>query len=264
MLQNLIQKLSSTDFKVTNSIIKDKNMIFYYNMQNKLKYTSLKMKLSTILNAYFKHFGCLISEPVINVTPKKLNIHIFYYKKDVVSQKFINQKYQQIYSNHESKLLSELVRLNGKILSYSRIKYLLLNKYKILSPVTYIFNKKVINSISSITPNSILFKKIDDNLFNLNLFNYRLSDNKDLTKSSDSNDYIHCNNDLRTYLTGMKLKISGRLAKQKVVPKRTVKTAYKGGISENKYNIVESSTFTHKNKKDAFSIRICLSHGKIS
>src|SRR5260221_118692 len=99
MLQNLIQKLSSTDFKVTNSIIKDKNMIFYYNMQNKLKYTSLKMKLSTILNAYFKHFGCLISEPVINVTPKKLNIHIFYYKKDVVSQKFINQKYQKIYSN---------------------------------------------------------------------------------------------------------------------------------------------------------------------
>src|SRR5260221_12650265 len=99
MLQNLIQKLSSTDFKVTNSIIKDKNMIFYYNMQNKLKYTSLKMKLSTILNAYFKHFGCLISEPVINVTPKKLNIHIFYYKKDVVSQKFINQKYQQIYYN---------------------------------------------------------------------------------------------------------------------------------------------------------------------
>ncbi len=371
MLQNLIQKLSSTDFKVTNSIIKDKNMIFYYNMQNKLKYTSLKMKLSTILNAYFKHFGCLISEPVINVTPKKLNIHIFYYKKDVVSQKFINQKYQQIYSNilrrsiknrlsksnlfknfnsvnslrsnslnnssliesslpltlqnkqinsikfkaekvanklinrvkynsynglfntdylnslglllshllqthvevelvrlnypyHESKILSELVGINGKNLSYSRIKYLLLNKYKILTPVTYIFNKKVINSISSITPNSILVKKTDDDLFKLNLFNYRLSDNKDLTKSSDSNDYIHCNNDLRTYLTGMKLKISGRLAKQKVVPKRTVKTAYKGGISENKYNIVESSTFTHKNKKGAFSIRIWLSHGKIS
>src|SRR5260221_403891 len=247
MLQNLIQKLSSTDFKVTNSIIKDKNMIFYYNMQNKLKYTSLKMKLSTILNAYFKHFGCLISEPVINVTPKKLNIHIFYYKKDVVSQKFINQKYQQIYSN--------ILRRSIKNI---------LNKYNILTPVTYIFNKKVINSISSITPNSILVKKTDDDLFKLNLFNYRLSDNKDLTKSSDSNDYIHCNNDLRTYLTGMKLKISGRLAKQKVVPKRTVKTAYKGGISENKYNIVESSTFTHKNKKGAFSIRIWLSHGKIS
>src|SRR5258705_179362 len=208
-------------------------MIFYYNMQNKLKYTSLKMKLSTILNAYFKHFGCLISEPVINVTPKKLNIHIFYYKKDVVSQKFINQKYQQIYSNilglllshllqthvevelvrlnypyHESKILSELVGINGKNLSYSRIKYLLLNKYKILTPVTYIFNKKVINSISSITPNSILVKKTDDDLFKLNLFNYRLSDNKDLTKSSDSNDYIHCNNDLRTYLTVMKLNIT--------------------------------------------------------
>src|SRR6266478_876069 len=373
LLQNLIQKLSSTDFKVTNSIIKDKNMIFYYNMQNKLKYTSLKIKLSTILNAYFKHFGCLISEPVINVTPKKLNIHIFYYKKDVVSQNLINQKYQQIYSNiirrsiknrlsktnllkifnsdsvnslrsnslnnstlyesslpltfknkqinsikleaekvanklikrvkynsynglfntyyldslglllshllqthvevelvrltypyHESKILSELVGINGKKLSYSRIKYLLLNKSKILTPVSDIFNKKVINSISSITPKSILDKKTDDDLFKLNLFNYRLSDNKDLTSSSESNDYINSNNDIRTYLTGIKFRISGRLAKQRVVPKRTVKTAYKGGISENKYNIVESSTFTHKNKKGAFSIRIWLSHGKIS
>nr|YP_009486097.1 ribosomal protein S3 [Cantharellus lutescens]AWA82222.1 ribosomal protein S3 [Cantharellus lutescens] len=373
MLQNLIQKLSSTDFKLTNSIIKDKNMIFYYNMQNNLKYTNLKLKLSTILNAYFKHFGYLISEPVINVTPKKLNIHIFYYKKDVVSQNFINQRYQQIYSNilrrsiknrlskanlvknltsvnsnslssnslnnptlyatslpltlknkqinsikfkaerlanklikrvnfnsyngllntyylnslgfllshllqthvevelvrltypyHESKILSELVGINGKTLSYSRIKYLLLNKSKILTPVTYIFNNKIINSISSITPNSILNKKNDDDLFKQNLFNNRLSDNKNLTKSYESNEYIHYNKELLTYLTGIKLKISGRLAKQRVVPKRTVKTAYKGGISDNKYNIVESSTFTHKNKKGAFSIRIWLSHGKIS
>src|SRR5258708_5090971 len=242
-------------------------MIFYYNMQNKLKYTSLKMKLSTILNAYFKHFGCLISEPVINVTPKKLNIHIFYYKKDVVSQKFINQKYQQIYSNILRRSIKNRLSKSNLFKNFNSVNSLRsnsLNKYKILTPVTYIFNKKVINSISSITPNSILVKKTDDDLFKLNLFNYRLSDNKDLTKSSDSNDYIHCNNDLRTYLTGMKLKISGRLAKQKVVPKRTVKTAYKGGISENKYNIVESSTFTHKNKKGAFSIRIWLSHGKIS
>src|SRR5258708_5170114 len=233
-------------------------MIFYYNMQNKLKYTSLKMKLSTILNAYFKHFGCLISEPVINVTPKNLNnssliesslpltlqnkqINSIKFKAEKVANKLINRvKYNSYnglfntdylnslglllshllqthvevelvrlnYPYHESKILSELVGINGKNLSYSRIKYLLLNKYKILTPVTYIFNKKVINSISSITPNSILVKKTDDDLFKLNLFNYRLSDNKDLTKSSDSNDYIHCNNDLRTYLTGMKLKKS--------------------------------------------------------
>jgi len=156
------------------------------------------------------------------------------------------------------------VGINGKKLSYSRIKYLLLNKSKILTPVTDILNKKVINSISSITPKSILDKKTDDDLFKLNLFNYRLSDNKDLTSSSESNDYINSNNDIRTYLTGIKFRISGRLAKQRVVPKRTVKTAYKGGISENQYNIVESSTFTHKNKKGAFSIRIWLSHGKIS
>ncbi len=364
-------------------------------MQNNIKYTSIKMKLSIILNAYFKHLGCLISEPVINITPNKLNIHIFYYKRNVVNKKYNNLRYEQIYyyivrrslksrlskanlnkfmnylkylrynnnsnytsslsstssnvssstyrlsvplnfknkeinrihikaeklankyinqinsfnnllntyylnslglllSNllqtqveielvrltypyHESKILSELVGINGKTISYSRIKYLLLNKSKILTPVSDIFNKKVKKNISSITPYSILQKSIDEDLFKKNLFSFRFDKNQNLTSPPSpnhiltedtgarvgTNDFTNLSTDLITYLTGIKLRISGRLTKQRVVPKRTVKTAYKGGISENKNNIVESSTFTHKNKKGAFSIRIWLSHGKI-
>jgi hypothetical protein len=389
MLQNLIQELNSQYFKVNNSKITEKNLIFYNSMQNNFKYTSIKMKLSIILNAYFKHLGCLISEPIINITPNKLNIHIFYFKRNTVNKKFNNLRYEQIYyyivkrslknrlskanlnkfinylkylryntsynyisylhptssnvssstdrlslplklknkeinrihikaeklankyinqtnsfnnfhpplcegastyylnslglllSNllqnhveielvgltypyHESKILSELVGINGKTFSYSRIKYLLLNKSKILTPVSYIFNKKVKKNISSITPYSILHKSIDEDLFKQNNFSFRFDKNKNLTKPHNSNDFTNLSNDLITYLTGIKLRISGRLTKQRVVPKRTVKTAYKGGISENKNNIVESSTFTHKNKKGAFSIRIWLSHGKIT
>jgi hypothetical protein len=381
MLQNLIPELNSKDFKVNNSVINDKNVMFYNNMQNNIKYTSIKMKLSIILNAYFKHLGCLISEPVINITPNKLNIHIFYFKRNAVNKKFNNLRYEQIYyyivrrslksrlskanlnkfmnylkyfryntysnytsslsstssnvssstyrlslplkfknkeinrihikaeklankyinqinsfnnllntyylnslglllSNllqthveielvrltypyHESKILSELVGINGKTISYSRIKYLLLNKSKILTPVSYIFNKKVQKNISSITPYSIIHKSIDEDLFKKNIFSFRFDKNKNLTKPY-LNDFTNLSTDLITYLTGIKLRISGRLTKQRVVPKRTVKTAYKGGISENKNNIVESSTFTHKNKKGAFSIRIWLSHGKIT
>ncbi len=397
MLQNLIPELNSKDFKVNNSVINDKNMMFYNNMQNNQKYTSIKMKLSIILNAYFKHLGCLISEPVINITPNKLNIHIFYFKRNAVNKKFTYLRYEQIYyyivsrslksrlskanlnkfmnylkylrdntctyhphppqsaecewvsnytsslsstssnvssstyrlslplkdknteinrihikaaklankyinqinsfnnllntyylnslglllSNllqthveielvrltypyHESKILSELVGINGKTISYSRIKYLLLNKSKILTPVSYIFNKKVQKNISSITPYSILHKSIDEDLLKTqNIFSFRFDKNKNITKPY-LNDFTNLSNDLITYLTGIKLRISGRITKQRVVPKRTVKTAYKGGISENKNNIVESSTFTHKNKKGAFSIRIWLSHGKIT
>jgi hypothetical protein len=57
-------------------------------------------------------------------------------------------------------------------------------------------------------------------------------------------------------LTGIKVRIAGRLARQRVVPKRTVKTAYKGAISRSVNNLVESATFTDKNKKGAFSIRV--------
>ena len=64
-----------------------------------------------------------------------------------------------------------------------------------------------------------------------------------------------------TQLTGFKIRISGRLARQRVVPKKTVKTTYKGAISPNKHNLVEEATFTGKNKKGAYSIRVWTSHG---
>jgi hypothetical protein len=123
---------------------------------------------------------------------------------------------------------------------------------------SYMVSDKVISDKG----NSILHKSIDEDLFKQNIF--RFDKNQNLAKPYNSNDFTNLSNDLITYLTGIKLRISGRLTKQRVVPKRTVKTAYKGGISENKNNIVESSTFTHKNKKGAFSIRIWLSHGKIT
>ena len=62
-------------------------------------------------------------------------------------------------------------------------------------------------------------------------------------------------------LTGIKVRIAGRLARQRVVPKRTVKTTYKGAISKSNNNLVDSATYTSKNKKGAFSIRVWLSHG---
>lgn len=62
-------------------------------------------------------------------------------------------------------------------------------------------------------------------------------------------------------LTGIKVRIAGRLARQRVVPKRTVKTTYKGAISRSNNNFVDSATYTDKNKKGAFSIRVWLSHG---
>jgi hypothetical protein len=59
-----------------------------------------------------------------------------------------------------------------------------------------------------------------------------------------------------TFLTGFKIKISGRLHRQRVVPKQTVKSTYKGFISPTPTNIVDEATYTGKNKKGAFSIKV--------
>ena len=95
MISNLMSKLTA----INSTLLKDNNHIFYFNMQNTFKYNSLKNKLADLLNSYFKHFDCLISEPSITITPLKLNIHLFYYTKAISkkNQKIINQRYKQIY-----------------------------------------------------------------------------------------------------------------------------------------------------------------------
>jgi hypothetical protein len=72
---------------------------------------------------------------------------------------------------------------------------------------------------------------------------------------------INKNKQIASVLMGIKVRIAGRLARQRVVPKRTVKTLYKGAISKSNSNFVDSATYTGKNKKGAFSIRVWLSHG---
>lgn len=58
------------------------------------------------------------------------------------------------------------------------------------------------------------------------------------------------------FLSGMKIRIAGRLMTQSVIPRKSVKTTFRGASSTGKINYTQVSRFTSKNKRGAYSITI--------
>lgn len=135
------------------------------------------------------------------------------------------------YPYHDSNILAQYLVINSETNSYGRLKKQLFKKAVIFTGPAGKAKKPSISDTNS-------------NISNKEIEIKTLSEKKKIVSR----------------LTGIKIRIGGRLAKQRVVPKRTVKTTYKGRVSNSKTNIVDSSIITSKNKKGAFSIRVWTSH----
>jgi len=79
-------------------------------------------------------------------------------------------------------------------------------------------------------------------------------------KTKLSNVVIRNNKYLPSDLTGIKIRVAGRLLTQRVVPRKTVKTINRGALARCNAMFVETARFTNKNKRGAFSITISIGH----
>ena len=58
------------------------------------------------------------------------------------------------------------------------------------------------------------------------------------------------------YLSGLNIKISGRLMREPIIPRITTKKFEKGFTAKGKINYFDLARFTHKNRKGAFTITV--------
>jgi ribosomal protein S3 len=63
-----------------------------------------------------------------------------------------------------------------------------------------------------------------------------------------------------SYLSGIKIRVAGRLLTQRVIPRLTVKTIQRGTLARGKANFIDSSRFTNKNRRGSFSITVTIGH----
>lgn len=207
-----------------------RSQIINYNFNSaSLISTSTAANISSILENSFMTMSSLISKPVYYITPQKVVIHLFFF---FLTTTTLKSKHLELLCANLSNYFKKPVELNLVRLHYpfydSNILANLLGRISDINFKPYIY--------------------ILDNIFN---------------KATIKNPTImipESKSSVPTFLTGLKIRLAGRLLKQKIIPRRTVKTTQNGSLTRSSADLVTTSRFTTKNKRGTFSLTITIGH----
>ncbi len=101
------------------------------------------------------------------------------------------------------------------------------------------------------------------NLLSLNIRNKNFKTNVQIeklyAKKAIKNLYDYSNNSVNfipTFLSGIKIRIGGRLMREPIIPRITTKNFERGASSPGKVNFLDTATITKKNRKGSYTIKI--------
>ena len=290
MLNNITKLLTSpshTGPGYNNNISSGRAIVYSFSKNENIQLLSNKKNATVLLKYFFASLSCFISKPTFVISPEKVKIHLCFYKPtNVILNKEVS--YTANSNNHLDPLAGETVNsendVKGSQVSQpygGKEKKILKGNFKYLGyMLAQLFNREVELELVPLQypylDSNILAQLIarNSNKYNFNkmlslLFKraYIMTNKTQINNLfTEENNISSVGSDLETsslkpvtQLTGIRIKFAGRLASQKIVPKTTVKTAYKGNLS-GKNNIVDSATFTSKNKIGAYTVTVTLGH----
>ena len=227
---------------INNKIYNNNNIINYvkYIDYKNISVNNLFNKnLYDLLFNSFLSMNSLISKPIFEITNDKVIIHLFMY----------------LFLNKNNK-----VNINNSFIK--------LNKYK-LNILCQILNK-IFNKPVELDLVRLYYPYFDSNIFvNLlskliNQIQIRIIMKRFFKKAIIRNPIKISNNNLiiklPSLLSGINLKIGGRLMTQRLIPKQTVKTIRKGTLAKGKINFLDEARYTNKNKRGAFTLVVSIGH----
>jgi len=263
-----------------------KGIFIYYNNLIGFNFNSNTNKLIKniykLLQASFKSMYCLISKPVFIITPDKIIIQLFYYSlipnilklkklhklntnvKYNKLIKFNNRKKFKLIKKQYSKFRKIKFNLRIKLRKLSNITLtkIFFNKFKILCDIlSNLFKKPVeLNLIRLHYPYNdsnilVTLLGIMINKIKLRMIIRRLFE-KAVIKNLNKVNLNRKVNIIPAFLSGINIKVAGRLMTQKVIPRITVKNTRRGASARGKVNYLDVARYTNKNKRGAFSITI--------
>jgi hypothetical protein len=283
MLNQYIKNMSIYNLNRKGSFMFYSSIIgykFYRKFRPFLGYTGL-LKSSNIyklIYSSFKSMYCLISKPVVIIKSNKIIIQLFYYllvprifkyKKKfsalkrrrgyVLYYNYFNQKlirkFKQI-SNFKKKLaLIKLDRINLVNLYPEKLKNLceILNNFFKKSVEFNLIrlhypykDTNILARLLAFMINKIKIRRMTRNLLKKIVI-------RNINKNLKIKNKTHL---IPAFLSGLTIKIGGRIMKYKIIPRKTVKIIRRGSSSVGKINYKNFARFTNKNKRGAFSISI--------
>ena len=267
-----------------NGIFINYRSLMGYSFDSKIN--KLIINIYNLLSVSFKSMYCLISKQKFIFTPDKIIIQLFYYLfiPNILKKKLKNI-YRYGYSRRNKlnyfigiKRKSNIKKLYRKFRNIDvnvRIKLRKLSNIT-LSKVYTEKIEKLCEILSNYFKKSVELELIrlhypynDSNIlvnlfgFMINKFKLRIPIRrlfnkaviKNLKKTNTVNNETKVNI-IPAFLSGITIKVAGRLLKEKIVPRQTVKQTRRGALAKGKINFFDIARFTNKNKRGAFTITI--------
>src|SRR6266487_1209915 len=236
-IRNYIKSKTIFNSKIAKTLATSNNYKFTNYIQIN---TLIKNIIYEFLYRAFFSMNCIISKPIYIFTYDKIIIQFFYL--------FIKK---ENFNNSKSLLLNNNYNLNNicKVLTRFFNKPIELDLIRIYYPY---FNTNILVNLLSVFINKIHLRKI------VNKFITKI------IKNQSSNIFYTNRNKLLTDISGIRIKVAGRLLTQRIIPRKTIKVISKGALARNKALFLETARFTNKNKRGAFSITISIGHKLIN
>jgi hypothetical protein len=196
----------------------------------------------TICKSAFLNMSSIISKPIVLINPNLIKITLFYYWKPLRNKYYssnLNSKFLILYYNK----LEILVNLISKLFK----KSVELELIRIYSPQN---ESNILANLIGILSNFIKFRYIHMKLF-------KVSKTKNLNKGVTNR---FSNNKIPSFLSGIYLKLAGRVLTQKLQRRVKSKIVQKGSLARTKARLINTNRFVNKNKRGTFSITIKTGH----
>jgi ribosomal protein S3 len=181
---------------------------------------------------FFSPINALAGKPVFTVTADSVIVHVFYYIPD--TGKALNNNTVNNLGDALSSLFGRPVELRLVKLHYPYLNSYILAQYIALNTQDYTLVQIVRRIFGSIVP----------------------------VKNTQSVNVLA--SDLPSHIVGIKVRVSGRLMTERSRPRQTVQTAQIGSFAKGNLSLVDSASFTTKNKKGAFTVKVWISQRAVA
>jgi Mitochondrial ribosomal protein (VAR1) len=243
--KNNIQKMSLNNylnsFAINKIIYEDKKFNYVKNIDYKYNTVNNNFikKIYDFLFYSFYSMNSLISKPIFEINNDKVIIHLFFYL-------FKNNKFNK--NNTFIKLNNLKLNIICKILSSVFRKPVEFDLVRLYYPY---FDSNIFVNLLSALINNIQIRIIMQTFFKKAII-------KDPNKSNNNNNSLIIK--IPSLLSGIKIRIGGRLMSHRIIPKQTLKIIRKGTLSKGKLKFLDEARYTNKNKRGAFTLTISIGH----
>ena len=279
----LLNKSHSKESIIINSkeIVKNsvnENKTSYYNLVDMLNIKPKKINLANILNQrYLKTFSTLDIELAQNqntmfeFTPKTLNFKIL--SKNVYKilesslfemSSIISRPHFYVSPNNVIiNLFYYAVNKNNKIKNDKTVDLNINNLQGLTSKLSRYFKKPItleLTKLYSVSNNSQILAHVLGKLGLSRKRSFARIIGRFLSRQSEKIFFRKSINKFSGAITGVYIKLGGRLLRGKIVPRRTVKKIQYGSLARSKSNYITNARIIQKNKRGSFSFTVAIGH----